>query len=127
MPAEARKLLSFSDNRQDASLQAGHFNDFVQVSVVRATILQAVTGWDVDKEELIQTAHRGITLARLFNMREGFTRSDDRLPQRFYEDLPKLPGLTDVTKPVRLGPKRASKIRKLFVCWLAYHQPALAP
>jgi very-short-patch-repair endonuclease len=43
MPTEARKLLSFSDNRQDASLQAGHFNDFVQVSVVRATILQAVT------------------------------------------------------------------------------------
>lgn len=25
----ARKLLSFTDNRQDASLQAGHFNDFV--------------------------------------------------------------------------------------------------
>ena len=29
---EARKLLSFTDNRQDASLQAGHFNDFVQVA-----------------------------------------------------------------------------------------------
>jgi DEAD/DEAH box helicase len=28
---EARKLLSFTDNRQDASLQAGHFNDFVHV------------------------------------------------------------------------------------------------
>src|SRR5262249_50675920 len=26
------KLLSFTDNRQDASLQAGHFNDFVHVS-----------------------------------------------------------------------------------------------
>ncbi len=60
-----------------------------------ATIINAVTGWDVDKEELIQTAHRGITLARLFNMREGMTRADDRLPKRFYEDLPKLPGLTD--------------------------------
>ena len=24
----ARKLLTFVDNRQDASLQAGHFNDF---------------------------------------------------------------------------------------------------
>ena len=28
--SEARKLLSFTDNRQDASLQAGHFNDFVE-------------------------------------------------------------------------------------------------
>jgi very-short-patch-repair endonuclease len=44
MPTEARKLLSFIDNRQDASLQAGHFNDFVQVSLVRATILEAVKG-----------------------------------------------------------------------------------
>jgi hypothetical protein len=24
-----KKLLAFSDNRQDASLQAGHFNDFI--------------------------------------------------------------------------------------------------
>ncbi len=29
---KARKLLTFVDNRQDASLQAGHFNDFVQVT-----------------------------------------------------------------------------------------------
>jgi superfamily II DNA/RNA helicase/very-short-patch-repair endonuclease len=42
LPAEAKKLLSFTDNRQDASLQAGHFNDFVQVSVVRAGLLAAV-------------------------------------------------------------------------------------
>ena len=34
----ARKLLSFSDNRQDASLQAGHFNDFVQTGLVRAAL-----------------------------------------------------------------------------------------
>ena len=27
---KARKLLAFVDNRQDASLQAGHFNNFVQ-------------------------------------------------------------------------------------------------
>jgi ATP-dependent helicase YprA (DUF1998 family)/very-short-patch-repair endonuclease len=39
---EARKLLSFTDNRQDASLQAGHFNDFVQVSLLRAALHQAV-------------------------------------------------------------------------------------
>ena len=32
---EARKLLSFTDNRQDASLQAGHFNDFVEIALLR--------------------------------------------------------------------------------------------
>jgi ATP-dependent helicase YprA (DUF1998 family) len=38
----ARKLLSFTDNRQDASLQAGHFNDFLQVGQLRAALLRAV-------------------------------------------------------------------------------------
>lgn len=38
----SRKLLSFTDNRQDASLQAGHFNDFVLVSLLRAAIYDAL-------------------------------------------------------------------------------------
>lgn len=42
LPLEARKLLSFTDNRQDASLQAGHFNDFVEVSLLRGAIYSAV-------------------------------------------------------------------------------------
>ena len=37
-----QKLLSFTDNRQDAALQAGHFNDFVQVVRLRAGIRQAL-------------------------------------------------------------------------------------
>jgi superfamily II DNA/RNA helicase len=36
-----RKLLAFTDNRQDAALQAGHFNDFLFVSLLRAGILAA--------------------------------------------------------------------------------------
>lgn len=41
LDAEARKFLVFSDNRQDASLQAGHFNDFVLVGLVRSALYQA--------------------------------------------------------------------------------------
>lgn len=59
-----------------------------------AQILNAVTGWGIDAAEMVATAHRGLTLARLFNMREGMTRADDRLPKRFSEDLPKHKGLT---------------------------------
>ncbi len=36
------KLLSFTDNRQDASLQAGHFNDFVHVSLLRSALYAAL-------------------------------------------------------------------------------------
>src|SRR3990172_8274818 len=39
---EECKLLSFTDNRQDASLQAGHLNDFVQVAQLRAAIVSAI-------------------------------------------------------------------------------------
>ena len=37
-----QKLLSFTDNRQDAALQAGHFNDFVQVVQLRSAIHKAL-------------------------------------------------------------------------------------
>jgi aldehyde:ferredoxin oxidoreductase len=57
-------------------------------------IINAVTGWGVDRAEMVATAHRGLTLARLFNMREGKTRADDTLPKRFFDDLPKHKGLT---------------------------------
>ncbi len=42
LPFKARKLLSFTDNRQDAALQAGHFNDFVEVGQLRSALYQAV-------------------------------------------------------------------------------------
>ncbi|WP_017557091.1 protein kinase domain-containing protein [Nocardiopsis baichengensis] len=42
LSAKARKLLTFVDNRQDASLQAGHFNDFVQVVRLRGALYRAL-------------------------------------------------------------------------------------
>lgn len=42
VPADKRKLLGFTDNRQDAALQAGHFNDFLFISLLRGAILKAV-------------------------------------------------------------------------------------
>lgn len=44
LPIIAQKLLSFTDNRQDASLQAGHFNDFVSMALLRAAMYRAVAG-----------------------------------------------------------------------------------
>lgn len=43
VPQEAQKLLTFVDNRQDASLQAGHFNDFVQVTHLRGALVKALS------------------------------------------------------------------------------------
>jgi len=37
------KILSFTDNRQDASLQAGHLNDFAQVALFRGALTRALS------------------------------------------------------------------------------------
>ncbi len=40
---DQQKLLSFSDNRQDSALQAGHFNDFYKIVRLRGAIYNALT------------------------------------------------------------------------------------
>src|SRR5207248_6927187 len=48
LTSKARKLLSFTDNRQDASLQAGHFNDFVEIGLLRSALYKAVKAAGAD-------------------------------------------------------------------------------
>ncbi|MFA8436793.1 MAG: DEAD/DEAH box helicase [Marinifilaceae bacterium] len=42
IPVDKQKLLSFTDNRQDASLQAGHFNDYITLGRLRSAIYNAL-------------------------------------------------------------------------------------
>jgi superfamily II DNA/RNA helicase len=39
---DKRKLLGFTDNRQDAALQSGHFNDFIFLLTIRSGLLAAL-------------------------------------------------------------------------------------
>jgi aldehyde:ferredoxin oxidoreductase len=48
-------------------------------------IVEAVTGWHTSIVELMTIADRAMTMARLFNAREGLTDHDDILPKRFFE------------------------------------------
>ena len=54
-------------------------------------ILAAVTGWKVSIAEMQKVAERTLNIARLFNLREGFTAADDKLPKRFFQ--PKTSGV----------------------------------
>lgn len=60
----ARKLLSFTDNRQDASLQAGHFNDFVEVGLIRSAVYRAMMlkGDGLEYDELVQRVEQAMSL-----------------------------------------------------------------
>jgi len=48
-------------------------------------ITEAVTGWDTTLVEQIKATERILTVARLFNIREGLTAADDVLPKRYFE------------------------------------------
>ncbi|MFC2072816.1 aldehyde ferredoxin oxidoreductase family protein [Chloroflexota bacterium] len=54
-------------------------------------ILAAVTGWNTGIIEMFKVAERTLTMARLFNIRQGFTADDDKLPNRFFQ--PKTSGV----------------------------------
>ena len=62
-------------------------------------IVNAVTGWGLSAEELMEIAERGLTLARLFNLREGFGAADDRLPEQAMK-----PHVSGVLSKMRLDP-----------------------
>jgi len=49
-------------------------------------LLNTVTGWDTDAAELNRTARRIVMAKRLFNLREGWTREEDWLPERFLSE-----------------------------------------
>jgi superfamily II DNA/RNA helicase len=59
------KMLSFTDNRQDASLQAGHFNDFIEIGLLRSALYRAVlqSGDDgIRHEELARKVFEALAL-----------------------------------------------------------------
>jgi aldehyde:ferredoxin oxidoreductase len=47
-------------------------------------LVNAVTGWDADIREYLRVGERAATLARLYNLREGWDAAGDTLPKRFF-------------------------------------------
>ncbi|MDM8542036.1 virulence promoting factor [Desulfococcaceae bacterium HSG9] len=59
-----QKLLSFTDNRQDAALQSGHFNDSLKVIRLRAAIYQALVKYkELDFTNLDQAIFEALDLS----------------------------------------------------------------
>ncbi|MBD2560250.1 MULTISPECIES: DEAD/DEAH box helicase [Nostoc] len=96
--AKAAKILSFTDNRQDASLQAGHFNDFVQTSFLRAALNSAIQeneklthkalAAEVVKQMALSQADYAIEAAEFgFGKRKNEEAFSNLIEYRLYEDL----------------------------------------
>ena len=66
--------------------------DFLPWDYIQKTeIVRAVTGWNSTAWELMKIGERITNMARVFNVREGFTRDNDWLPERFFEPHPSVP------------------------------------
>ena len=68
------------------SLIACKFSAFALNEEHYARLLSAATGMDVEAQELLAIGERIWNLERLFNLREGFAREDDDLPERVKPD-----------------------------------------
>jgi aldehyde:ferredoxin oxidoreductase len=68
-----------------------------------ADMLSAVTGWETSSYEIMRWGERRLHLMRVYNNREGMTRDDDWLPDRFFDE------------PIQGGAKAGAKLdRKSF-------------
>ncbi|MFZ6720227.1 DEAD/DEAH box helicase [Undibacterium sp. Ji49W] len=81
---DSRKLLGFTDNRQDAALQAGHFNDFIFLLTLRAGLIGALqnSNGQLSEEQLADAVFKAI----------GFDRLDESTLVEYLR-TPKLMGL----------------------------------
>lgn len=95
LEAVKRKILGFTDNRQDAALQSGHFNDFLFVSLLRAGFLGA----------LEQAGPAGVRSDQLGELQQRALGFDKQTPEVRAEWLlePSLRGfnLTEAEKTLR--------------------------
>jgi len=70
------------------SMVVCRFTNFAWTVDDYAEMLAAGTGLPIDGKELLKIGARIWNLERIFNIREGFTKEDDKLPQRFSTPLP---------------------------------------
>jgi aldehyde:ferredoxin oxidoreductase len=59
---------------------------FILPEEVLASI-NAATGWDLTMEQALEIGERATNMARVFNLRAGFSRKDDTLPERLFQGL----------------------------------------
>jgi aldehyde:ferredoxin oxidoreductase len=72
-------------------------------------IMDAVTGGHTGPGELMRIAERTMTVARLFNIREGFTDADDQLPKRFFQ-----PRTDGALAKKALDPEKMDKAKRYY-------------
>ena len=82
--------------------------------------MEAITGWPMSFWKLMKAAERGMTLARIFNIREGFSTKDDKLPGRFATSPSEGP-----LKGITVDPKSLDKAQKVYYQMLGWDESGI--
>jgi aldehyde:ferredoxin oxidoreductase len=92
------------------AVHAPNWNEFSKLT-------HLATGLDFSKAQLMEIGERIYTLERLFNLREGFTRKDDSLPERYFKEP------TPIGLPVAKGKKiDKARFEKMLDEYYALHE-----
>lgn len=71
---------------QDSLGACSFASSFYKDEISYRNFIEAITGVEQSDEEFFRIGERIFTLEKMFNYREGFTRKDDRVPERFFKD-----------------------------------------
>lgn len=74
-----------------------------------AQLVRAVTGWNTSVFELMKVGERAANLARCFNLREGLTVQDDKMPRRFFT-----PHASGPLQGIAIDPEVFQKAREFY-------------
>jgi aldehyde:ferredoxin oxidoreductase len=83
-------------------------------------ITESVTGWSMSYWKLMKAVERGITLARIFNIREGWTAKDDILPNRFATSPSDGP-----LKSIFIDPKKLAEAQKIYYQMMGWDESGI--
>jgi len=84
---KAEIFIDFEDRHTlfDALILCRFFRDLYPWEKI-STLINTITGLELDKEQLQKMASGITNKTREFNLREGMKRADEMLPKRFFED-----------------------------------------
>jgi aldehyde:ferredoxin oxidoreductase len=84
-----------------------------QQELMEAT--EYISGWPMIYWRLMKTAERGMTLTRIFNLRDGITDKEDKLLKRFLT-----PPADGPLKHVSVDPDQLAEAQKLYYQMLGW-------
>ncbi|MGE5317926.1 MAG: aldehyde ferredoxin oxidoreductase family protein [Chloroflexota bacterium] len=71
---------------QDSLGSCSFASDWYHDEISYRNFIEAITGVEQTDEEFNRIGERIFNLEKMFNIREGFDRSDDRIPERFFKE-----------------------------------------